>query len=211
MKKSWDDISIREFNIIKEISSNDRVEEIDKMVDLLHIVDGEDVDYYYELPLNKLVELKSKVKFLFEPLVNNFKASFTLNNVKYNVTLNPNKLTAGQYIDLSNILASDPDNIALLLSIIVLPKGKKYGEYDIFEQEKIFDEYMPITLASGISAFFLSYYENLTNNLLTYSIRKLKREMKKKRKYSETEREQMKEVVRKLEETLISGLDLPSK
>lgn len=211
MKKSWDDISIREFNIIKEISSNDRVEEIDKMVDLLHIVDGEDVDYYYELPLNKLVELKSKVKFLFEPLVNNFKASFTLNNVKYNVTLNPNKLTAGQYIDLSNILTNDPDNIALLLSIIVLPKGKKYGEYDIFEQEKIFDEYMPITLASGISAFFLSYYENLTNNLLTYSIRKLKREMKKKRKYSETEREQMKEVVRKLEETLISGLDLPSK
>lgn len=65
------------------------------------------------------------------------------------------KMTAAQYIDFQSIARLGEGHQAELISCFLVPKGKKYNEdYDILDVQRLIREFMPVTAALGLLAFF---------------------------------------------------------
>lgn len=65
------------------------------------------------------------------------------------------KMTAAQYIDFQNFSNAGEGRQAELLSCFLVPKGMKYNDgYDIFEVQQAIRDFMPVTAALGLLAFF---------------------------------------------------------
>lgn len=180
---SWDDISIREFMSIQSILKQD-YNPIESHIYIMCMLTNMSDDYYYDLPISKINdELIYKLKFLQEPLEPNLvKEEYEINGIKYKLNLNLLKLTAAQYIDYTELLKQSPLDYSKLLAVLLVPEGKQYNEdYDIEKVEIEFDEHFKIKDALGIAFFFKSLLESYTKVILNYSIKKLKKQLKKEK------------------------------
>lgn len=76
-----------------------------------------------------------------------------------------------------------------MLSVFLIPKGKKYGEgYSIDDTIKEIGEYLSIVDAQSILFFFIILYQSLTKVTLDCSIKDLKKVMKKTKNKEEKEK-----------------------
>lgn len=94
-------------------------------------------------------------------------------------------LTASQFIDYQTFVKDTDRYIVELLSIFLVPKGKKYcKDYDIADVQKAIRENMSIADAMSVSAFFLDLFKVLYKSMRIYLTKTLKK-MKKKMKAEE--------------------------
>lgn len=94
-------------------------------------------------------------------------------------------LTASQFIDYQTFIKDTDRYIVELLSIFLIPKGKKYcKDYDIADVQKAIRENMSIADAMSVSAFFLDLFKVLYKSMRIYLTKTLKK-MKKKMKAEE--------------------------
>lgn len=94
-------------------------------------------------------------------------------------------LTASQFIDYQTFVKDTDRYIVELLSIFLVPKGKKYcKDYDIADVQKAIRENMSIADAMSVSAFFLDLFKVLYKSMQIYLTKTLKK-MKKKMKAEE--------------------------
>lgn len=94
-------------------------------------------------------------------------------------------LTASQFIDYQTFIKDTDRYIVELLSIFLVPKGKKYcKDYDIADVQKAIRENMSIADAMSVSAFFLDLFKVLYRSMQIYLTKMLKK-MKKKMKAEE--------------------------
>lgn len=66
-------------------------------------------------------------------------------------------LTTGQYIDYQTYMQDNEDfkNLAKVLSVFIVPKGKTYNEgYDVEDVIRELDEHLSIQIALGVCFFF---------------------------------------------------------
>ena len=84
------------------------------------------------------------------------------------------KMTAAQYIDFQNFSNAGEGRQAELLSCFLVPKGMKYNDgYDILEVQQAIRDFMPVTAALGLLAFFLKRLHRSTINTLRSSVKKM--------------------------------------
>lgn len=84
------------------------------------------------------------------------------------------KMTAAQYIDFQNFSNAGEGRQAELLSCFLVPKGMKYNDgYDILEVQQAIRDFMPVTAALGLLAFFLRRLHRSTINTLRSSVKKM--------------------------------------
>lgn len=94
-------------------------------------------------------------------------------------------LTASQFIDYQTFVKDTDRYIVELLSIFLVPKGKKYcKDYDIADVQKAIRDNMSIADAMSVSAFFLDLFKVLYKSMQIYLTKTLKK-MKKKMKAEE--------------------------
>ena len=94
-------------------------------------------------------------------------------------------LTASQFIDYQTFVKDTDKYIVELLSIFLVPKGKKYcKDYDIADVQKAIRDNMSIADAMSVSAFFLDLFKVLYKSMRIYLTKTLKK-MKKKMKAEE--------------------------
>lgn len=111
------------------------------------------------------------------------------------------KMTAAQYIDFQNFSNAGEGRQAELLSCFLVPKGMKYNDgYDILEVQQAIRDFMPVTVALGLLAFFLRRLHRSTISTLRSSVKK----MPKNKQTAETIR-----MTNRLISSLQSGDGLP--
>ena len=119
-----------------------------------------------------------------------------LNGHEYKVDYKLSKMNMAQYVDFQMTVASvkdHMDSLVDLLSIFVIPNGKKYGEnYDINEVKEDLNS-LRVDVALAITFFLRMRSENLIRNKLFYT-----RMMMKMMKWTIKD----KEVKKQMEETM---------
>lgn len=173
---SWDEITLEMFDGITLADGNP----YEKTVSILNVLTGLSEDEIRKMPAVTLeaAGINKKLAFLAkEPRKRMPQEKYSTKNFKYNVSVNPNKWTAAQYLDYCTVLSGgETKKIARLIACFTVPEGCKYG--DGYDFERVVDdlyENMPITVALGYSGFFqlqLTSYEKALSAYMEKKSRK---------------------------------------
>lgn len=184
---NWTDVSLKQYNDIKDIYLNPEFSEEDRIILLINILFTIDVLKLKTSEINKYVE---QMKFLGEKVPKmKIKNTYKLGPNTYILKKDLKDFKVCQWIDFQNFLksGSDTDNFANLLSVFFLPEGEtEYGEnYNIEEVRKDINNHLSIADASSLAAFFLTYRRALLIRSLLYTRKKvlktsINREQKRK-------------------------------
>lgn len=173
MINSYDKLTLGKWLELKDIDTDQ--EEIDVQIDILSILSDKTPDEIMNLPLTEYSQLVSDSMFLAkEPVfIKKLPKTIKINNRDFEIVQKVDNISAGQYIDYQAYLKTN--DVAHILTCFIIPKGCKYGEgYDIEEVCQLIKDYLPVTIAIGISRFFFALWATLTNNMLDSSIKMTK-------------------------------------
>lgn len=196
----WKDITIEKYERIAALGEMN-LSEIDLITATVAVIDGVSVSEVEELPYAVLLMKARGLRFLQDkPIPSVVKCSYTLDGKKYVPTLNPEGLTTAQYIDFQVKAADSPNDLAGLLSVILIPEGHKYNEgYSSDDVRQAIYKFLPIEDALGLSAFFFALWKLSIHRLLKTSRRELR---KLKRKGSTPQEKELLKTVERLTETI---------
>lgn len=196
MINNYKDLTIAKY---QELLSMDweSMEELDRQVSLISVLDDKDEEEILNLPLTEYTKLAAQTEFLLkEPEVKRRKPNkVKINGREYDIVKEVKDMTAGQYIDYQQYLALNDINKFLpnILSCFIIPKGKKYGEYNI--DDAINDiKCMSVEEALSIASFFMRKFRTSIEGILLYLRWNLK--MVKKKTKDETVKNKI-EIARK--------------
>lgn len=199
MIDNYNDLTIGKYQEIQAVLNGNVVDEYATNIQLVSILSDMTEDEVGNLGLTDYKKLNEKLVFLTEMPVQKMVADkYKIGGFELETMLAVDNMTVSQYVDYQTFI-KDPDKYLVeLLSIFLIPKGKKYNEgYDIIEVQKAIRDNLSIVDATALSAFFLLWYQSLTKATLTFLIKKLKR-MKRKMKNQE-EIVKMEEAIANLE------------
>ena len=185
---NWNDISIKQYNDIKNLYLDTDLSDEDRLILQIRILF--DVDPL-KLKTTELHKYVNEMKFLGEKVPKmKIKNEYKLGGNVYTLKKELKDVTVAQWIDWQNFLkdgGGDTDNYSNLLSIFFFPKGEtEYGEnYDIEQVRQDINNHLSIAEAMSISSFFLTYRKALSIRFLLYTRREtlkapLTKEQKKK-------------------------------
>lgn len=179
-KKTWDDVSLEQFRNIKSLYDEKRAAE-DETVGLLSILYGKDEDEILNLSISQFSEMVGSIDFLYtriEP--RDIQERYDLNGRNYEIcTLN--NFTYQQYMNYQLIVKEKDRDYLDILSLILVEKGKKYGETDT---EKVKADILTMCIRDvlAIDFFFLLSYRILTETFRSYADRMTKKALKMKKR-----------------------------
>ena len=187
---NWTDISIKQYNDIKNLYLDTELSDEDRLILQINILFGVDT---LKLKTSELHKYVNEMKFLGEKVPKmKIKKEYQLGNNVYTLKKELKDVTVAQWLDFQNFLkdgGGDTDNYANLLSVFFFPKGEKeYGDgYDIEEVRRDINNHLSIAEAMSISSFFLTYRKTLLLLSLLYTKKQilktpLTKEQKKKMK-----------------------------
>lgn len=201
MIDNYNSLTIKKYLDIKEVLEMN-TDEVEQQAELIAILNDMDVEDVLELPLGTYHRLVQSLGFLTE-LPSPRQApptKYKIDGVEYDVMLNIQDMTVAQYIDYQTFLKEGDKYIVELLSVFIIPKGKKYNEgYDIIEVQKKIRNTLSVVDAVTMSTFFLTLFQALISNTVRYSIKKLKRMMRKEKNLEI--REKYKEAITALQQS----------
>lgn len=176
----WNDIDVKTFKEIQDYLSTTQDGNIEQSVHLLSLIEGKDEDTYFSMPINKLTEEFVKLKFMEStPQAAQVKNSYKINGTEYVLTTNLQEMTVAQYIDYQVYIKNPQQYMQEMLTVFLIPKGKKYNEdYDVAEAAKDMGN-LPIEDAYGISFFLTTLLRSLTKVTTSSALRKMMKELKK--------------------------------
>ena len=157
---NWNDISIKQYNDIKNLYLDTELSDEDRLILQINILFGVDA---LKLKTNELHKYINDMKFLGSKIPKmKIKKEYQLGNNVYTLKKELKDVTVAQWIDWQNFLkdgGGDSDNYANLLSVFFFPKGEtEYGDgYDIEQVRQDINNHLSIAEAMSIASFFLLY------------------------------------------------------
>ena len=201
---NWTDVSLKQYNDIKDIYLNSDYTEEDRIILLINILFKVDVLKLKASELNKYIE---QLKFLNStPPKMKLKEKYLLGENWYILRRNLKDFTVAQWIDFQNFLknGSDTDNYANLLSVFFLPEDEEeYGEnYNVEQVRQDINNFLSIADANSIAGFFLTYRRALLIRFLLFTRKKVL-----KTSITKEQKKELKKQMRKLIwKTLLAGV-----
>lgn len=181
--KNWKEITIEVYDKIRALECEVTTEEqaLDLNIKLLSILCDVEEDELMNLPLTEFTILVGKTEFLKEMPKYTVEQYYEIGKGRvFEVQMNLRAMTTAQFIDFQTFVKDKDKNLKNLLACFMLPKGKKYGEdYDIIEVAEYLYKNMSIATARSVMFFFTLQYQALQKVMLNYSIREVKKQMKK--------------------------------
>jgi hypothetical protein len=181
--KGWDDISLKQFQELNQIETEDEIENIIQKISIVYDLDPSEVE---KIPLVELMEMANNLSFLMEEptTVNDYKR-FKLMGIEYGLEPEFSKLTTGQFIDFEEYFKDGMlKNLHYLTGILFRPVTKSGEKYEIEnydgdtleERSKLFLD-LPITQIYSSLLFF----SNIVTIYLSGIHQFLERELMKKK------------------------------
>lgn len=150
---------------------------------ILAILTDKSEEELLDMPVPKFRALMDKASFLRRPLRPAPVAkSYTLGALTLRPVADIQKMTTAQYIDFQTFSRQADERTAEMLSCFLLPEGCRYNSgYDIAEVHKAIRDFLPITAAHGLIAFFFAKSQRSMLRTLRSSAKTLRRANRTKR------------------------------
>lgn len=151
----WNDLTIGQYERICSIFKED-IDDEEKMIGVVTVVYGVTEDEVMRQPLTRTRDMIASVEGLkTSPDDVRTKKRYRLKGKLYNVCLDADKITTAQYIDYQTYSKDLERNIAEILSVVLIPRGKRYGEgYDVAKLIGDIRESFPLGDALSIAKVF---------------------------------------------------------
>lgn len=169
---------------IRDIQRDEAIEDnYTKTVAMLSVLSDIAEEELYDKKLEEFSRMTGEMSFLLKevpqvPVCDKYK----MGGYELVLVNSLRDLTASQFIDYQTFVKDTDRYIVELLSIFLIPKGKKYcKDYDIADVQKAIRENMSIADAMSVSAFFLDLFKVLYKSMriyLTKTLKKMKKRMK---------------------------------
>lgn len=163
----WKDVSLGTFKRLKGLDIN----ELDDQIEFASILLGIDVDDMTWMDFCK--ELR-KLDFLKDEVPRTIvRTSYTLNGRRYVTKAALNELTVARYMDFTN--QSRTGDLEKILSVVLIPEGKEYGDYDI---EEVYRDILTMSIVDvyAVFNFFKAQFIVCVKTMKDFSVRKLRRD-----------------------------------
>lgn len=124
---TWDDITYKQFKLLSDIDQT--LSDDEKMIQMMQIIYGESI---LDLNLKDFSEKAKELRFLNEKMPSGIaNRTYKIGGIKYTFNVNPEDITAAQYIDYTNFIKQQ--NTEGALSVFLIPENSKYndGSYDL--------------------------------------------------------------------------------
>lgn len=178
-KYSWSDITIAQYKKILALNSEDE----DYAFELVAVFENTTLKEIYNRPIDQVLKCTQALnKFISAaPQRNKIKSKYKLGDTVYELSSNPADITTAQYFDFINTPKEIPQYLSNLLSVFMVPEGKKYNEeYDIQLAVRDIENNMKIEDAMGVCFFFRQLYQTFSDLMLRRTrkaLRKMQKEM----------------------------------
>lgn len=169
---NYRDLPIGMYLEICEISRREDIEELHKQVSILSVLTGREEEEIYDLPIGDYKDLVSKSEFLSQPYEGEILTAktYALEGWVLQPVEDYRKITTAQYIDFQTFAKDAEKNIVEILSVMLIPKGKKYNQdYDIIELQNVLRRSLSVADALSLYAFFFVQYIQSTRDSLISS------------------------------------------
>lgn len=187
MINNYKDLTIAKYQELYSVDWEE-MEEIDRQVTIISILSDKTEDEVLALPLAEYSKMAAQTEFLAkEPNVKNRTPNkVKINGKEYEVLKDVKDMTAGQYIDYQQYLSLNDITkyLPYLLSCFIIPKGKKYGEYNVDVVINDIRNNMSVEEALNIAGFFMKKFRTSIEGMLLYLGWKMK--MAKRKTKDET-------------------------
>ena len=185
--KNWNDISVNTFKKLRDIKTeiNSDIDALEANISLLSILCDCSEDDISNLNTSAFTKLLQQTDFLKSLPKIDIKDKYVINGKKYELFLTMKEMSVAQYIDFQTYFKEKDKYFNELLSIFLIPKGKKYNEgYDIAGVINDIGEHLSILDANSIMFFFVISFQSLTKvtlNSLVKRLKKMKNEVEKEK------------------------------
>lgn len=177
-KRQWKNVTLEEFVEIDAILGGDG-SDAEKTFALAVALWGEDVKL---LPVSVYYELTEELKFLGEAMPEvKVKREYEVGGMVLKCAKNPEEMTTAQFFDISHARekGNKVEEYAKLLALLLVPKGKKYGEGYAFDEVADACRKLAVVDAFAIVRFFFRRLIKWLNILSVYSFLTIRRKKKK--------------------------------
>lgn len=154
---------------INRINNTDDTEDskVLRTAALLYGITYEDI---LALPLNETQRLVEGTAFLYTaPELHRPKNVIEVNGRRYRTMKDVSDMTTAQYIDFQSIATNLNNNLPQLMSIFLIPEGRKYNDgYSVSELAEEFRKYLTVEETVSLADFFMKKYVRLIRRSLMY-------------------------------------------
>jgi hypothetical protein len=175
LPEKWEEINVETFQKVfsKDIMSMTNVEQT---LHILTCLTNLSEDLILQLPIDTFKDLVDKIIFIFSEIPKEEIEFIEINDEKYYLYSDYEKLTTGEIISLDTILESNKNNVNKCLSDILcifLRKKKENGKLEkftttLFERKDMFSK-LPINKVYHLIIFFLTTRNISTPNIKDYT------------------------------------------
>lgn len=163
IKDKWSDITIAEYERIVDIIKGTD-DEIERLTGVISVLSGVDEDEIADMPIAEIARIGQKLDFLNSFDFNKNATYKTLVIDGETLVLAVKDMSVAQYVDFQATWSAETKDLARIISICYVPKGKKYNQdYDIEELIKKIRNNVSIDKANSIGFFLLKKLNGLTN------------------------------------------------
>jgi hypothetical protein len=175
LPENWEEINVGTFQKVfsKDIMNMTNVEQT---LHILTCLTNLSEDLILQLPIDTFKDLVDKIIFIFSEIPKEEIEFIEINDEKYYLYSDYEKLTTGEIISLDTILESNKNNVNKCLSDILcifLRKKKENGKLEkftttLFERKDMFSK-LPINKVYHLIIFFLTTKNISTPNIKDYT------------------------------------------
>lgn len=163
IKDKWSDVTIAEYDRIVDII-NRTDDEIERLTGVISVLSGVDENEIADMPIAEIAKIGQKLDFLNSFTFNKNATYKTLVIDGETLVLAVKDMSVAQYVDFQATWSADTKDLARIISICYVPKGKTYNkDYDIEELIKKIRNNVSIDKANSIGFFLLKKLNGLTN------------------------------------------------
>lgn len=185
LKRHWNQVSIKDYFKIIDILINEDLDEVEKIDMIMLTLTSITPNELSQLSISDYAKLKKSIEFIFDEVKpESVKEYISINNKHFECDVKLDKVVAGQYLMLQNILKIEDykERIKKCIGVFVRPQGIKWGDFDYDENTEFLFNNMSIVDAVTLSAFFLRIQKRLLKHFQAYMNKEKKMEMKKLKK-----------------------------
>lgn len=189
--KGWEDITVNVFQKLKAIETGigDMLDNLNANIQMLSVLCDCDEGKIASLSTTEFSRLLSQTEFLKEMPKAKIQDKYMVNGKRYDVFVSLKEMSVAQYIDFQTYVKDKDRYFKELLSVFLIPHGKKYGEgYDVAGVAEELGNHLSIVNAYSVLFFFILLYQSLTKVTLDCSIRDMKKMLKKAKTQEEKEK-----------------------
>lgn len=162
IKDKWSDVTICEYERIVDIIKGTD-DEIERLTGVISVLSGVDEDEIADMPIAEIARIGQKLDFLNSFTFNKNATYKTLVIDGETLVLAVKDMSVAQYVDFQASWSAESKDLARIISICYVPKGKTYNkDYDIEELIEKIRNNVSIDKANSIGFFLLKKLNGLT-------------------------------------------------